>query len=299
MIKNDKLLLILETIPHSKTLTDVANRLYFTQPYISKVIRQAEQEYQVQLVNRAQAPISLTPAGKSVRDGLERLRYDELQLNKNVQTIRRRQQLTITIALSTLLETKALPKIAGELHRLFPQLSFRLLNQLPNATEDDLLTQNVDILVGPTIDSPLFYCHEVNQAELAILIPKSAHRGANLTALKKDQPITAVTLPRESLLQQRINGFWEKQGVSLRPICEVPNMRLAILTAVELGAITVARPDLIKATLQGQTKDYRLLRIAKEQLMFESTVSVSKAATPLVQQVAQKLAQIVASADCN
>lgn len=76
-------------------------------------------------------------------------------------------------------------------------------------------------------------------------------------------------------------------------------MRLAILTAVELGAITVARPDLIKATLQDQVKDYRLLRIAKEQLVFENTVSVSKAAAPLVQQVAQKLAQIVASANCN
>lgn len=302
-MKDEKLLLILETIPQVDTLTAVARRLYFTQPYVSKVLRQAEQKYQIRLVNRQQTPISLTSAGRKVQSDLERIRDDELQLKKNVQLMRRKQQLTMSIALSTILETSSLPRIAYRLHQLFPQLSFRLLNQLPDSTESELLSRNIDILVGPAIDSPLFNCQSVSKEELSLLLPAAAFSspacGVTAQVLAACQKLPAITLTRESTIQQKVNDYLASHGLKSIPLCEVPNMRLAILTALQFNGFTVARTDLIKSVLarEGRT-DYRVIPLDHDQLSFGDAVSCLKSSPPLVHRVAVKLADILAAENC-
>lgn len=302
-MKDEKLLLILETIPQAATLTAVAHRLYFTQPYVSKVLRQTEQKYQIKLVNRQQTPISLTSAGRRVQSDLERIRDDELQLKRNVQLMRRKQQLTMSIALSTILETSSLPRIAYQLHQLFPQLSFRLLNQLPDSTESELLSRSIDILVGPAIDSPLFNCQPVSEEELSLLLPAGIlSPAASRTAGKvfaACQKVPAIALSRESPIQQKINGYLASQGLKTVPLCEVPNMRLAILTALQFNGFTVARTDLVKSVLarEGRT-DYRVIPLDHDQLSFGDAVSCLKSSSPLVHEVAAKLVAILAAENC-
>lgn len=57
---------ILSTINQSRTISQVANQLYLSQPYISQVISKSEKKYQVKLVNRSSLPIELTKAGKQL-----------------------------------------------------------------------------------------------------------------------------------------------------------------------------------------------------------------------------------------
>lgn len=302
-MKDEKLLLILETIPQVPTLTAAVHRLYFTQPYVSKILRQAERKYQIKLVNRQQVPISLTAAGQRVQNDLERIRDDELQLKKNVQLMRRQQQLTMSIALSTILETSSLPRIAYRLHQLFPQLSFRLLSQLPDTTENELLSRDIDILVGPMIESPLFNCRKVKEEELSLLLPAAAlpapAHDITVQTLAACQALPAITLTRESPVQQRVNTYFGSQGLKIMPLCEVPNMRLAILTALQFGGFTVARTDLIKNVLQQEKRtDYLAIPLPHPQLSFGDAVSCLKSAQPIVHQVAAKLVAVLASENC-
>lgn len=76
---------ILLTVEEVKTVSELANRLYLSQPYVSQLISKAEQHYHVQLVNRKKIPISLTLAGKELVKGMERIINDRKQIEQNLE----------------------------------------------------------------------------------------------------------------------------------------------------------------------------------------------------------------------
>lgn len=57
MTKEDLLYDILTEVPHSRTITDIAQKTYMSQPYISQVIHSSEEKYGVKLINRNKLPI--------------------------------------------------------------------------------------------------------------------------------------------------------------------------------------------------------------------------------------------------
>ncbi|MEE5988885.1 LysR family transcriptional regulator [Ligilactobacillus equi] len=76
---------ILQAAQLSKTLSEVAQKLYLSQPYISKVLKKSENEYGVTLIQRKNLPISLTLAGTTVYHHLKRIIDTENSLAKELK----------------------------------------------------------------------------------------------------------------------------------------------------------------------------------------------------------------------
>lgn len=90
MTKEELLYDILTEVPHSRTITDIAQKTYMSQPYISQVIHSSEEKYGVKLINRSKLPILLTPAGIKIINDLayiieaqNKLAIDLAPLSKN------------------------------------------------------------------------------------------------------------------------------------------------------------------------------------------------------------------------
>lgn len=64
---------ILKGVNTSNTLTAIAKQLYLTEPYVSKVLRQAESHFDTKLINRDPKPIRLTSAGETILKDLEKV----------------------------------------------------------------------------------------------------------------------------------------------------------------------------------------------------------------------------------
>lgn len=71
---------LLTSVKQAETLTKVAQELYVSQPYVSRILKQAEEKYQVQLVERQKNPISLTLAGQTLLNGLQKMRQTSQEL---------------------------------------------------------------------------------------------------------------------------------------------------------------------------------------------------------------------------
>lgn len=62
----EKKIQILENVNTSETITKLAAKLYLSQPYVSRLLKEMETEYGLILVDRQDKPISLTNAGRIV-----------------------------------------------------------------------------------------------------------------------------------------------------------------------------------------------------------------------------------------
>lgn len=71
---------LLTSVKQAETLTKVAQELYVSQPYVSRILKQAEEKYQVQLVEHQKNPISLTLAGQTLLNGLQKMRQTSQEL---------------------------------------------------------------------------------------------------------------------------------------------------------------------------------------------------------------------------
>ncbi|MBA1394964.1 LysR family transcriptional regulator, partial [Lactobacillus sp. XV13L] len=94
---------ILLTVNEVKTVSELANLLYLSQPYVSQIITKAEGHYHVRLVNRNRVPISLTPAGAELARGLEKIIGDRIQLEHELEHYSPNQKPLIKVALAPLL----------------------------------------------------------------------------------------------------------------------------------------------------------------------------------------------------
>lgn len=75
---------ILNTVDEVKTISELAERLYLSQPYISQVLAKTERKYKVKLINRNQVPIELTSAGMQLKSDLNILLNDQAKLKNNL-----------------------------------------------------------------------------------------------------------------------------------------------------------------------------------------------------------------------
>ncbi len=67
---NSNLLFFLQSIQETGSISETARQLYVTQPYVSRIIKEAEKKYDVTLLVREHHPITLTIAGRKLLEYL-------------------------------------------------------------------------------------------------------------------------------------------------------------------------------------------------------------------------------------
>lgn len=136
---------ILKVSQHAKTLSEVANELYLSQPYVSKVIKKGEERYNVELIDRKSTPIQITDSGVIVLKYLRTMVSSEADL-KNKLAKQKYHPITILLT-NTYLEGMVLDLIA-EYEEKFPELEIRLKTQAIASGFTTLGNADNDLLIG-------------------------------------------------------------------------------------------------------------------------------------------------------
>lgn len=173
MINSSQLMLknVLQTAQTAATLTEIAHWLHTSQPNISKIITDAEQQYQVKLVNRSHTPISLTSAGSFLLDRLTRLTNLENETAEELRNFNPHNEQTIKMAFFPTYAPILVP-------RLYPLFSSRhLLLKTQSLTTSRSLAAlksgETDILIGRNANNPDIASRPLFQEELCFVIAKN------------------------------------------------------------------------------------------------------------------------------
>ena len=118
---------LLGVVDNGLNITTAAERLFTSQPGISKQLRQLEQEVGVQLFSRkGKSLVALTPAGQTVVDYARKILRDVDNIRSLGQELTSEEDGTLSIATTHTQARYVLPDILREFHKRYPNVNLEL-----------------------------------------------------------------------------------------------------------------------------------------------------------------------------
>ncbi len=118
---------LLGVVDNGLNITAAAERLYTSQPGISKQLRLLEQELGIQIFSRkSKSLIGVTPAGASVIEYARKIMRDVDNIRSVGKDIMTEQEGTLSIATTSTQARYVLPDIISQFHERYPKVNLEL-----------------------------------------------------------------------------------------------------------------------------------------------------------------------------
>jgi DNA-binding transcriptional LysR family regulator len=199
-----------------------AESLFITQPTISKMIRNLEQELGADLFYREGKTIRLTDAGEILLAKAQNIVESFVSLSSELDGLRNLQRGHIRIGLPPMVGASFFPAVIGEFHRRYPDVTIRLHEDGAKKVEDDVENGLLDIgaIVLP-VNTAKFHCFTFVEEKLELLVPVG-HRLASADSVKlKELESEEFVLFREDFaLHDRIITECVKAGFQPKVVYE-------------------------------------------------------------------------------
>ncbi|MBP2655197.1 MAG: hypothetical protein H6Q73_2766 [Firmicutes bacterium] len=239
--------------------TAAAERLYITQPSLSRQIASIEKELNAQLFIRSNNTVSLTPAGKALFRGLSELYPNYLTLLEEIRDVNSGVVGQLSIAL---LEDQVLDNIIisamSALLKKFPNIDISINRRDFLSLYNGLVDSSVDIAITLLYDEKLptdmiskpisaehFYLAISNQHPVAKL-EKIDYRG--IAKVTETLPLMMISVesfapPMRQMLSNYLNSARFVEKLSARLVQSVSSLPLYV--AAGLGVTLVNRDNIL------------------------------------------------------
>lgn len=136
------------TLAQEKNITKAAERLFISQPTLTKYINRLEEELGVKLFDRTVQPIQVTKAGIVFMEDMKKIQNRELMLKAKLYEISREKSSAIRVGMANVRGEYLLPKALKHFVNLYPDVSVNVDNDLEGRSEGKLAKGEVDVAVG-------------------------------------------------------------------------------------------------------------------------------------------------------
>ena len=138
-----------ETVRQGLNLTEAANRLFTSQPGVSKQIRELEDELGVDIfVRRGKRLVSLTEPGKAVVQIIERVLLEAENLKQVGREFKDEQVGTLTVATTHTQARYALPRVVAAFKKRYPRVKLVLAQGSPPQLAEMVLAGTADMAIA-------------------------------------------------------------------------------------------------------------------------------------------------------
>lgn len=173
-----KHLLLIKTLAESGTLSAAVNRLYLTQPALSKQLRNVENELGVSLFYRTGKKMILTPAGEQMVNGAGRVIDEFYSLIGNVKANATGERGLLRIVTSYFTCYHWLPGLLRKFRNKYPKVEVRINLGAMSDPAGALKDRKLDLgIVGRPVSEPEFDCRALFDDEDVIIVNRD-HRWA-------------------------------------------------------------------------------------------------------------------------
>lgn len=268
MNNSDTMMTYLDMLLKESNFHKAAEKLYVSQPYLSKLIKQVEERLGTKILNHDSVPFTLTDAGLVYYHYLENISSQKHKLTQRLQRFTDNDNEIISIAILESLGTFLLPKILPAFLRKHPHVKVQINEGFPNKSEEKLLNDYVDCYMGQTPEtlSQGLEAH-INGGEVYyVVIPE------NSKFFKKNEFILSPnTYSVEELLQQpfilsspdsairhQVNGLFQ----TFKIVPQINMITNSVITAANLAVnglgLTVSCASILKRISQKPINLYPL-----------------------------------------
>ena len=142
------------TVAETRNITHAAEKLYMTQPALSRTISNLERELELQLFDRSARPIALTQAGEVFFERAQRMIKLNDSLEDDMKRIKNGYHLHLRIEYGMAGQVPALTTILSRFKKRFPDATVDVQRQYNSLALQDLLDGRCDISILNLPDFP-------------------------------------------------------------------------------------------------------------------------------------------------
>lgn len=290
---------LLTSVKQAETLTKVAQELYVSQPYVSRILKQAEEKYQVQLVERQKNPISLTLAGQTLLNGLQKMRQTSQELTQQLEILSKTQAGHLTLAINQPFSAINLPDILQKVQYRYPDLNLEVIEETTNRVANQLANGQVNLFIGRIINDPTLEVLYLRNDQLCLVVPENASlyqpnkrlRTLTYTQLQALSGQNFIRLSGTSSFQNMIDHLFSDHGIQIKHCLSLPNSIATTLAAAKGLGMTVSSLPVVNYCLTPQSP-VNILLFPKEMLNLNLGISYAKNADPFIAEIAHFLQTI-------
>ncbi|MCC6472944.1 MAG: CysB family HTH-type transcriptional regulator [Burkholderiales bacterium] len=138
-----------ETVRQGLNLTEAAQKLFTSQPGISKQIKELEEELGVQIfVRRGKRLVGLTEPGRAVLESAERILQETENLRQIAREFSERDTGTLAVATTHTQARYALPPVVAAFRRRYPGVRLALRQGNPTQIAEMVIAGEADLAIA-------------------------------------------------------------------------------------------------------------------------------------------------------
>lgn len=255
MNNNLELYKVFYTVASCGNISLAAEKLFISQPAVSKTIKNLESITAVTLFWRNSRGVKLTEEGKILFEYVERALNEITVAEKVLEKLKKREQGIIKVGVSTILCKHFFIPPLKRFMKEYPHIEFKITNKSTLETLKLIEVGELDLCIVSEF-SDLFQGDNVSFIKLSevqdIFVASKGY--LNSLSINENWDIfsegTIMLLEKSNISRRYIDKYFNNNNIIVKPEIEISNMDLLIEFAkIGLG-VTVAIKDIIQKELQ-------------------------------------------------
>lgn len=158
-MKDDLSFTYLQAISEYGSISQAANALFVSQPYLSKFIKNLESKIGVELVNRQVTPITLTYAGELYLTYMKDIHKTYEKMQHEIEAISNLKIGRLTIGINPILASHTLYNFLPDFMKKYPGIEIELVEASATEMEALVIQNKIDICLNmlPITNPDLVY----------------------------------------------------------------------------------------------------------------------------------------------
>lgn len=277
----NRLLVFLEAIQSHSSMTKAAQSLFVSQPYISRVIKSAEAQYQIALVDRDHRPIQLTYAGERLLTYLKSAEHLNQAMVTEMAQLKETESQTITLGITPPAAMAWYPDTLPDFYSQFPNMRTRIIEVSTSEAEKRLVDRQLDFFIWKTIHKPQVVSLPLTTIALSLVIPATFDDfrpgtfwrpfSADVLTHLNGQPF--IRSIGESRMQEMIDHYFSDQGVQTIPLIEVENLLFALHLVLKGLGCTIVSTAMLTRLSTAQRATINAFKLPISQLSVDFSAS--------------------------
>lgn len=168
-------------------MTNASKSLYIAQPTISKAVKDIEKELGMPLFDRSKRELKLTDAGQVFYQKCKEILALYNNLPVEINSLLGLETGHISIGLSAVMNMNKFIQILGEFHKLYPNITYNLVENGGKMIESQLANDEIDIgITTLPVDGTIFNSIPLYEEDLKLVINKEHHLAHRKTVEMKE-----------------------------------------------------------------------------------------------------------------
>lgn len=216
-------------VANSKSFLDASNKLFISQPAISKSMSKLEEDLGITLFYRANKGISLTPSGETLYKYLKETKDLLLSCERVLVSMNDIEEGKIVIGVQSHIVRNYLMDKIDSFRLRHPKIVIELIDLSTNTLIEKLQERKLDFVVDSTPIETVYNNIEIKPiCSLSTCFVKSINNKNKITSLKSLENENIILPVTRSSLRKNLNKCFNESDANINPILEFETEELII-----------------------------------------------------------------------